>query len=101
MEKGVDNLGGPPWVNFDLYRAGSAVLQADKVETPLMLIQGDLDFVPIQQGEEFFTALLRQNKRAEFVRYQGERHTIDDRANVLDLWKRVSDRLAETMAPRS
>ena len=100
MEKGYDGLGGPPWVDADLYRAGSAVLRADKVETPLMLIHGDLDFIPIQQDEEFFTALLRQDKRAEFVRYQGEEHTISSRANVLDLWKRVTDWLAETMAPR-
>jgi dipeptidyl aminopeptidase/acylaminoacyl peptidase len=100
MEKGYGGLGGPPWVDTDLYRAGSAVLSAGNVQTPLMLIHGDLDFVPIQQGEEFFTALLRQDKRAEFVRYSGERHTISNRANVLDLWKRVTDWLAETMAPR-
>lgn len=97
MEKGYDALGSPPWVDADLYRAGSAVLRADKVETPLMLIHGDLDFIPIQQDEEFFTALLRQDKRAEFVRYQGEWHTISDRANVLDLWKRVARWLGETM----
>jgi dipeptidyl aminopeptidase/acylaminoacyl peptidase len=100
MEKGYAGLGSPPWVDADVYRAGSAVLSADKVETPLMLIHGDLDFIPIQQGEEFFTALLRQDKRAEFVRYEGEGHTISNRANVLDLWKRVTDWLAETMAPR-
>jgi dipeptidyl aminopeptidase/acylaminoacyl peptidase len=100
MEKGYADLGGPPWSNSDIYHAGSAVLSADKVETPLMLIHGDLDFIPIQQDEEFFTALYRQDKRAEFVRYQGEEHTISNRANVLDLWKRVADWLAETMAPR-
>ncbi|HKE33616.1 MAG TPA: prolyl oligopeptidase family serine peptidase [Candidatus Acidoferrum sp.] len=100
MEKGYAGLGGPPWVDADSYRAGSAVLRADKVETPLMLIHGDVDFIPIQQDEEFFTALLRQDKRAEFVRYQGEGHTISNRTNVLDLWKRVAEWLAETMPPR-
>ncbi|PYX50545.1 MAG: hypothetical protein DMG76_34395 [Acidobacteria bacterium] len=100
MEKGYAGLGGPPWVAVDLYRAGSPVLSAHKVQTPLMLIHGDLDFIPIQQGEEFFTALYRQDKRAMFVRYQGEWHTISSRENVLDLWKRVTEWLAETMAPR-
>jgi dienelactone hydrolase len=100
MENGYADLGGPPWNNSDLYRAGSAVLSADRVETPLMLIHGDLDFIPIQQDEEFFTALFRQDKRAEFVRYQGEEHTISNCANVLDLWKRVTAWLAETMQPR-
>jgi dipeptidyl aminopeptidase/acylaminoacyl peptidase len=33
-----------------------------------MLVHGDLDFVPIQQAEEFLTALYRQDKRALFVR---------------------------------
>src|SRR5262249_1983600 len=91
---------GPTVVDADSYRAGSAVLRADKVETPLMLIHGDVDFIPIQQDEEFFTALLRQDKRAEFVRYQGEGHTISNRTNVLDLWKRVAEWLAETMPLR-
>ena len=69
--------------------------------TPLMLVHGDLDFVPIQQSEEFFTALYRQDKRAVFVRYQGEWHTIANRPNVLDLWQRFSFWLAETNALRT
>jgi dipeptidyl aminopeptidase/acylaminoacyl peptidase len=99
MERGVFNLGSPPWQELDRYRAGSSVMAAGKVQTPLMLVHGDLDFVPIQQAEEFFTALYRQDKRALFVRYQGEWHTIANRANVLDLWQRIGDWLSETMPP--
>lgn len=101
LEKGVIGLGGPPWVEAERYRASSAILRADKVETPLMLVHGELDFIPIQQSEEFFTALYRQDKRAVFLRYQGEEHTIAYRANVLDLWTRIADWLSETMAPRN
>jgi dipeptidyl aminopeptidase/acylaminoacyl peptidase len=61
---------------------------------------GDMDFVPVQQAEEFFTALYRQDKHARLVRYHGEWHTITNRANVLDMWKRMADWLLETMAPR-
>jgi len=100
LEKGYFGLGGPPWASGDRYRANSSVLNAHKVETPLMLIHGDLDFIPIQQAEEFFTSLYRQDKRARFVRYQGEWHTISNRVNVLDLWARIAEWLAETMAPR-
>ena len=64
MEKGFFELGGPPWVKSDLYRAGSPIFSADKVQTPLMLIHGDSDYIPIQQAEQFFTALYRQDKRA-------------------------------------
>jgi len=66
-----------------------------------MLIHGDIDNLSIQQDEEFFTALYRQDKRARLVRYHGEWHTIANRANVLDLWKRIVDWLSETMAVRN
>lgn len=100
MEKGVMGMDGPPWAQPDRYRENSAVLQANKVTTPLMLVHGDHDFIPIQQAEEFFTALYRQDKRARLVRYQGEGHTIAHRANVLDLWQRMADWLTETLASR-
>lgn len=99
MEKGVFGLGGPPWSEPNRYRARSSIFDVSKVETPLMLVHGDLDFIPIQQAEEFFTGLLRQDKRAEFLRYQGEWHTIAGHANVLDLWSRIADWLSETMPP--
>jgi dipeptidyl aminopeptidase/acylaminoacyl peptidase len=98
MEDGSMGLGGPPWRDRDEYLAVSPIFRADKVETPLMLIHGDMDFIPIQQDEEFFTALLRQNKPVEFVRYQSEWHTISAHADVIDLWKRVANWLSETMA---
>ena len=100
FEKGFIGLGGPPWKEPDRYRAHSAINQAHKVETPLLLIQGELDFIPIQQSEEFFTALFRQDKRVRLLRYAGEGHTISDRANVLDMWQQMERWLAETMAPR-
>jgi dipeptidyl aminopeptidase/acylaminoacyl peptidase len=57
----------------------------------LMIIQGDLDYVPIAQGEEFFSALYRQNKRAAFVRYWGEEHIVQSPANIRDMWARIYD----------
>ncbi|HET6980210.1 MAG TPA: prolyl oligopeptidase family serine peptidase [Pyrinomonadaceae bacterium] len=99
-EKGAMSMGGPPWKEPGRYRENSAINRADKVETPLLLIHGELDFIPIQQAEEFFTALYRQDKRVTLLRYAGEGHTIADRANVLDMWQRIEKWLAETMAPR-
>jgi dipeptidyl aminopeptidase/acylaminoacyl peptidase len=101
IEKGMGALGAPPWAAPDLYRDASSIFRADQVQTPLMLIHGDIDFVPIQQDEEFFTALLRQDKRAEFVRYAGEGHTINNRTNVLDLYKRIAAWLTATTPPRN
>jgi hypothetical protein len=48
-----------------------------------------MDYVPIQQGEEFFTALHRQGKRARFIRYWGEGHFLLSPANFRDLWTQV------------
>ena len=97
VERGSMGMGAPPWAAPDRYVDRSAVLRANKVETPLLLVHGELDFVPIQQAEEFFTALLRQDKRASLVRYQGEGHVINARANILDLWQRITAWLAETL----
>jgi dipeptidyl aminopeptidase/acylaminoacyl peptidase len=52
-------------------------------------MQGDLDYIGIQQGEEFFSALYRQNRRAEFVRYWGEDHVLNSPANIRDMWQRI------------
>jgi dipeptidyl aminopeptidase/acylaminoacyl peptidase len=97
VERGWMGMGAPPWSAPDRYVDRSAVLRANKVETPLLLVHGELDFVPIQQAEEFFTALLRQDKRASLVRYHGEGHVLNSRANILDLWQRLADWLAETL----
>jgi dipeptidyl aminopeptidase/acylaminoacyl peptidase len=82
-------MGNPPWRDVTRYSRNAPISYADRVKTPLLIIQGDLDYVPIQQGEEFFTALYRLNKRAQFVRYWGEDHTLDSPANIRDMWQRI------------
>jgi dipeptidyl aminopeptidase/acylaminoacyl peptidase len=100
MEKGFGGMNGPPWQEAERYRENSAINFAHKVETPVLLIQGEIDFVPIQQSEEFFTALYRQDKRVKFLRYTGEAHTINNRANVLHMWQQIEQWLTETMVPK-
>lgn len=56
-----------------------------------MIVQGDMDYVPIQQGEEFFQGLYRLGKRADFVRYWGEGHVLCSPANIRDMWQRIFD----------
>lgn len=89
IEVGQGRLGAPPWRDAARYLRNSPLLYAGRIETPLLIIQGDLDYVPIQQGEEFFTALYRQGKRARFVRYWGEGHLLNSPANVRDMWQRI------------
>jgi dipeptidyl aminopeptidase/acylaminoacyl peptidase len=99
LEHGFMGLGADPWTAPARYSSNSPLLRADKVGTPVMLIKGDLDYIPVQQAEEFFTALLRRDKRAVFLRYAGEEHGINERQNVIDVWRRMTEWLAETMGP--
>jgi len=88
-EVGQSGMGATPWGNLWRYIRNSPFYYLDRVKTPLMIIQADLDAVRIQQGEEFFTGLYRLGKRAKFVRYWGESHTIESPANVRDMWERI------------
>ncbi len=90
-ETGQTRMGQPPWQDPDRYIRNSPLFHVERVTTPVMIIQGDLDFVDIRQGEEFFTALYRENKKARFVRYWGEAHTIQSPANIRDMWERIFD----------
>lgn len=86
---GQFRMGVPPWKDMDRYVRNSPISFVDRVGTPVMIVQGDQDYVPIQQGEEFFTALYRQNKPAIFVRYWGEGHILESPANISDLWRHI------------
>ncbi|NOT08229.1 MAG: S9 family peptidase [Gemmatimonadales bacterium] len=97
FERGYYGAGAPPWEAPERYRRNSPITRVADVRTPVMLIHGDADFVPVQQAEEFFTALYRQDKKVRLVRYAGEGHTISARANVLDMWRRIEEWLRETM----
>jgi dipeptidyl aminopeptidase/acylaminoacyl peptidase len=89
LETGQGRMGSPPWKDSGRYVRNSPIFYADRVRTPLLIIQGDMDYVAMQQGEELFTALYRQGKRAEFVRYWGEGHILESPANIRDMWARI------------
>jgi dipeptidyl aminopeptidase/acylaminoacyl peptidase len=93
-------LGNPPWKNMQLYLRNSPLSYVEKVETPVMIIHGDMDIaVPIEQSEQLFSALYRRNRRARFVRYWGEGHMIDSPANIRDMWERIYGWLDELLIP--
>jgi dipeptidyl aminopeptidase/acylaminoacyl peptidase len=89
IESSQVRMGNPPWKDWGRYTRNSPIFYVDRVQTPLMIIQGDMDYVSMQQGEEFFMSLYRQGKRAEFVRYWGEGHVLQSPANICDMWSRI------------
>ncbi len=98
METGQTRMGNPPWKDTARYIRNSPLFYADRVETPLLIIQGDMDYVALQQGEEFFAALYRQSKRARFVRYWGEGHVLQSPANIQRMWQQILEWFNEYLA---
>ena len=67
----------PPWQDAAGYAAISPLSYVDRVNTPLLIIHGDLDMrgAP-SQAERFFYALYQQGKTAKLLRYGGESHSL-------------------------
>jgi hypothetical protein len=97
-ERAQMRMGVPPWIDPQRYVRNSPVFYADKVNTPLMIVQGSSDFLGAQ-NEEFFTALYRLGRRAEIVTYIGETHAIESPANIVDFWRRIFDWLDRYSRP--
>jgi dienelactone hydrolase len=76
-------IGATPWERPDLYVENSAVLHADEVTTPLLMMNNKEDaVVPFSQGIEFFTALRRQKKRVWMLQYDQQAHSVNGEASV-------------------
>lgn len=72
-----------PWKNPDLFAQGS-LFNADKINTPLLLLHGTVDTnVPIGESIQLFNALKILGKTVEFVEIEGENH------HVMDFSKRI------------
>ena len=68
---------GAPWKepSAELLWEQSPIKHADGVSTPTLFIHGEEDFrVPIEQGEQMYTALRKQIVAARFVRYPDTSH---------------------------
>jgi dipeptidyl aminopeptidase/acylaminoacyl peptidase len=52
------NLGNLPWRDLGRYLRNIPIFYVKKVQTPVLIIQGDLDYAPPQQGEEMFTGCI-------------------------------------------
>ena len=65
----LQEKGAAPFLQF------SAVMYADKVSTPLLILHGEADLrVPTFQGREFFVLLAERGKTVRMVTYPGSPH---------------------------
>lgn len=68
-----------PWDNKGMYVGQSALFNADKINTPLLLLHGTADTnVPEGESIQLYTALKLLGKECELIEIQGQDHHIKD-----------------------
>jgi len=83
------STGSYPWNNPQLYTEHSPLFHADKINTPLLLLQGAMDTnVPIGEAIQMYTALKMMGKPVEFIKVDGEDHSIKGFQRKLE-WQRT------------
>ena len=76
-EKSQDRIGATLWQQPQKYVAHSAVMFADRIKTPLLLLTGEQDHnVPAGNTREMFYALRRLGKDVEWVSYVNGGHGV-------------------------
>lgn len=92
-------LRAPPWKDPETYVRNSPLFSAHRISTPLLLIHGDLDYAPVTQAEELFSAMVREGQRARFVRLWGEGHTPERPQQIAASWNEIKRWLFEYAPP--
>jgi len=93
-EKSQDRLGATLWQQPQKYVQQSAIMFADRIKTPLLLMTGELDSnVPAGNTREMFYALRRLGKEVVWVNYMNGGHgvpltTVED---FTDFHQRILD----------
>jgi dipeptidyl aminopeptidase/acylaminoacyl peptidase len=74
-EKSQDRIGATLWQQPQKYIQHSAVMFADRIKTPLLLMTGEQDHnVPARQAMEMYYALRRLGREVEWVSYTNGGH---------------------------
>ena len=75
----VAAAGSYPWNNPDLFVKHGSLFNADKINTPLLLLHGTVDTnVPTGESIQLYNALKILGKTVEYISVDGENHFIAD-----------------------
>jgi dipeptidyl aminopeptidase/acylaminoacyl peptidase len=102
-EKTQDRLGASMWEQPQKYEAQSAILFADRIKTPLLLITGEQDSnVPADNTREMYYAMRRLGKEVVWVNYMNGGHgggtaSADD---FLDMQRRMLEWYDTKLKPK-
>ena len=98
-EVGQDRIGATLWEQPHKYIEHSAVMFADRIETPLLMLSGEGDWnVPATNQREMYYALRRLGKEVVWVHYTAGGHgagRASTAADFTDHWQRMFDWFAE------
>ncbi len=103
-ERTQDRIGASMWAQPQKYVAHSAVMFADRITTPLMLVTGEQDSnVPALNTREMYYALRRLGKECIWVNYSNGGHgggtaTAED---FVDMQKRIIEFYDARLKPKS
>jgi dipeptidyl aminopeptidase/acylaminoacyl peptidase len=76
LERGQGLMGGTPWQFRDRYIENSPAFYLDRIETPLLIVQGSKDRVVSPfLADEIFVELRRLGKEVEYAKYGSEGHS--------------------------
>ena len=82
--------GGPPWENLQFYLERSPLTHVKNVVTPLLILHSERDLrCPIEQAEQFFTALKYLRREVELVRFPDEGHELSRSGQPLHRLERL------------
>lgn len=103
-EVGQDRIGATLWEQPHKYVAHSAVMFADRIDTPLLMLSGEGDWnVPATNQREMYYALRRLGKEVVWVHYMNAGHgagRAGTEEDFRDHWRRLTDWYAEHFGER-
>lgn len=88
----IGRTGGSLWEKRDKFIENSPIFYFDRVQTPLLIIQGTADTQNmVARSDEVFVSLRFLGKEVEYARYKGESHGVSEWAfpNQVDYLNRV------------
>jgi dipeptidyl aminopeptidase/acylaminoacyl peptidase len=102
-EKSQDRIGATLWQQPQKYIEHSAVMFADRIKTPLLLLTGGMDHnVPAINTREMYYALRRLGKPVVWVNYTNGGHGVPSTTELefTDFYQRMFDWYAKYLMPK-
>jgi dipeptidyl aminopeptidase/acylaminoacyl peptidase len=102
-EKSQDRIGATLWQQPQKYVEHSAIMFADRIKTPLLLLTGGMDHnVPAINTREMYYALRRLGKPVVWVNYTNGGHGVPSTTEMefTDFYQRMFDWYAKYLTPK-